>query len=51
STIKENNEEQEVNEKITTLLDQQEKEAFIHKLCTTICCKARICLSKIDYEA
>ncbi|CAG8652427.1 9067_t:CDS:2, partial [Cetraspora pellucida] len=51
STIKENNEEQEVNEKITTLLDQQEKEAFIHKLHTIICYKTRICLSKINHEA
>ncbi|CAG8823640.1 28826_t:CDS:2, partial [Racocetra persica] len=33
STIKENN-EQEINEKLTVILDQQEKEAFTNKLCT-----------------
>ncbi|CAG8675916.1 4584_t:CDS:2, partial [Dentiscutata erythropus] len=36
NTIEENNEKQEVNEKLTIILDQQEKEAFIHKLRTTI---------------
>ncbi|CAG8732697.1 27146_t:CDS:2, partial [Gigaspora margarita] len=36
NTIEENNEEQEVNEKLTIILDQQEKEAFIHKLRTTL---------------
>ncbi|CAG8807906.1 28577_t:CDS:1, partial [Dentiscutata erythropus] len=35
NTIEENNEKQEVNEKLTIILDQQEKEAFIHKLRTT----------------
>ncbi|CAG8771747.1 1858_t:CDS:1, partial [Dentiscutata erythropus] len=37
NTIKNNNKEQKVNEKLATLLDQQEKEDFIHKLHTTIC--------------
>ncbi|CAG8852156.1 1972_t:CDS:1, partial [Racocetra persica] len=34
NTITENNEEQEINEKLTVVLDQQEKEAFINKLRT-----------------
>ncbi|CAG8509124.1 7518_t:CDS:2, partial [Scutellospora calospora] len=42
NTIKENNEEQEASKKVTTLLDQQDKDTFIHKLYTTICCKTRI---------
>ncbi|CAG8754776.1 14260_t:CDS:1 [Cetraspora pellucida] len=49
-TIKENDDEQETNEKVMVLLDQQEKEAFFVKLHTLICCKTRICLSKIDNE-
>ncbi|CAG8503299.1 26452_t:CDS:1, partial [Dentiscutata erythropus] len=35
--IEENNEEPEVNEQLTTLLDQQEKEAFFLKLRTLDC--------------
>ncbi|CAG8715168.1 19453_t:CDS:1, partial [Gigaspora rosea] len=48
NTIKENN---EVNEKLTIILDQQEKEAFIHKLRTTVCCKTKTCLAKINHES
>ncbi|CAG8535030.1 9260_t:CDS:1, partial [Scutellospora calospora] len=48
--IDENNEEREINEKLTNLLDQQEKEAFFSKLYTLICCKTKKCLTKIDHE-
>ncbi|CAG8627172.1 23271_t:CDS:2 [Cetraspora pellucida] len=51
NTIEENNEDQEVNEKLTIILDQQEKEAFIYNLRTTVCCKAKTCLAKIDHES
>ncbi|CAG8719900.1 15847_t:CDS:1 [Cetraspora pellucida] len=49
--IKENNEEQEVNKKLTIILDQQEKDAFIRKLCMTVCYKTKTCLTKIDHES
>ncbi|CAG8738085.1 16536_t:CDS:1 [Dentiscutata erythropus] len=50
STIKENN-KQEINEKLTVILDQQEKEAFTNKLCTMVCCKTKTCLTKINHES
>ncbi|CAG8645377.1 20455_t:CDS:2, partial [Dentiscutata erythropus] len=49
-TIKESDDEQETDEKMTVFLDQQEKEAFFVKLCTLVCCKTRMCLTKIDHE-
>ncbi|CAG8438488.1 7738_t:CDS:2 [Scutellospora calospora] len=51
NTIKKKNDEQEINEKLTVILDQQEKEAFIHKLRTLVCCKTKTCLTKIDHES
>ncbi|CAG8828742.1 2834_t:CDS:2, partial [Racocetra persica] len=49
-TIKESNEEQEINKQLTILLDQQEKDAFFLKLSTFVCCKNKMCLTKIDHE-
>ncbi|CAG8795775.1 14181_t:CDS:1, partial [Racocetra fulgida] len=50
NTIEENNDEGEINEKLTVILNQQEKEAFNNKLRTTVCCKTKSCLTKIDHE-
>ncbi|CAG8754488.1 11545_t:CDS:2, partial [Racocetra persica] len=46
----ESDEEQEINEQLTILLDQQEKDAFFLKLSTFVCCKNKMCLTKIDHE-
>ncbi|CAG8742660.1 16765_t:CDS:1 [Cetraspora pellucida] len=50
NTIKENNDEGEINKKLMVILDQQEKEAFNNKLCTMVCCKTKSYLTKINYE-
>ncbi|CAG8804850.1 23136_t:CDS:2, partial [Racocetra persica] len=42
---------QEINKKLTIVLDQQEKEAFINKLRTMVCCKTKACLTKIDHKS
>ncbi|CAG8697083.1 2187_t:CDS:2, partial [Gigaspora margarita] len=47
----ENNDEEEINEELIVILDQQEKEVFIHKLCTTLCCKTKSYLTNIDHES
>ncbi|CAG8613284.1 15858_t:CDS:1, partial [Racocetra persica] len=49
-TIKESDDEQETDEKVTVILDQQEKEAFFVKLHTLVCCKTKMCLTTIDHE-
>ncbi|CAG8731669.1 31712_t:CDS:1, partial [Racocetra persica] len=51
NTIEEKNDEGEINEKLTVILDQQEKEAFNNKLRTTVCCKTKSCLTKINHES
>ncbi|CAG8813530.1 3942_t:CDS:1, partial [Racocetra persica] len=42
--------EQKIDEKLPVFLDQQDKEAFFVKLRILVCCKSKMCLTKVDHE-